>query len=120
MEIKPYDEVECVVCKHVIRFYEDEYKKPCNYCGTWIFDKARYRQNSRNNAKKQEEEEEKYKCWVCFDRGIVEYPVQHEMGVYNYVARYICPEGLNERDKKALVSNCSKIRKIVKEILQEW
>lgn len=29
-------------------------------------------------------------------------------------------EGLNERDKKALVSNCSKIRKIVKEILQEW
>jgi hypothetical protein len=105
LEIKPYDEVECVVCKHVVRFYEDEYKKPCNYCGTWIFDKVRYRQ-SGNNAQKQEEEEEKQKCWLCFNKGIVEYQVQHDMGVYTYIARCTCPEGLKLPNTIPLLSEC--------------
>lgn len=104
MEIKPYDEVECVVCHHKVRFYEDEYKKPCDYCGIWVFDKVKRPQNNYNTQKQRDEEEQK--CWLCFDTGIVEYQVQHNMGLYTYIARCTYPEGLKLPSTIPLLSEC--------------
>jgi len=106
LEIKPYDEVECVVCHHKVRFYENEHKKPCNYCGTWVFDKTRRPSANAEGELQQEDEKEDEKCWLCFNSGIVEYQVQHNMGLYTYVARCICPAGLKLPSSIPSLSEC--------------
>ena len=93
-----YDEEKCIVCGHTVRFYEDEYKKPCDYCGTWVFEKRKQVQ--------QQEQGKEPKCWICMDKGIVEYPVQQGMGVYSYVARCTCPKGLNWPSTIPLLDQC--------------
>jgi hypothetical protein len=95
-----YDEEKCIVCGHVVRFYENEYKKPCGYCGTWVFEK-------RKQVQQQEQDKKEPKCWICMDRGIVEYPVQQGMGVYTYVARCTCPKGLNWPSTIPLLDQCT-------------
>jgi len=95
-----YDEEKCIVCGHVVRFYEDEYKKPCDYCGTWVFEKRK-----RIHQQKQKQKKE-LQCWVCMDKGIVEYPVQQDMGVYNYVARCFCPKGMAWPSTIPLLEQC--------------
>lgn len=97
-QVSNYDEEKCIVCGHTVRFYEDEYKKPCDYCGTWVFEKRKQVQ--------QQEQNKESKCWICMDKGIVEYPVQRDMGVYTYVARCTCPEGLKLPSTIPLLSEC--------------
>jgi len=95
-----YDEEKCIVCGHTVRFYKDEYKKPCEYCGTWVFEKRK--QSQRQDQDKIKEP----KCWICMDKGIVEYPVQQGMGVYSYVARCFCPKGMNWPSTIPLLDQC--------------
>lgn len=93
-----YDEEKCIVCGRMVRFYEDEYKKPCDYCGTWVFEKRKQVQ--------QQEQNKEPKCWICMDKGIVEYPVQRDMGVYTYVARCSCPKGVDWPATIPLLDQC--------------
>ena len=95
-----YDEEKCITCGRVIRFYGSEYKKPCEYCGTWVFEKRK--QSQRQDQDKIKEPN----CWVCMDKGFVEYPVQKGMGVYNYVARCFCPKGMNWPSTIPLLDQC--------------
>ena len=49
-----YDEEKCIVCGHTVRFYEDEYKKPCDYCGTWVFEKRKQSPAAGSGQKRAE------------------------------------------------------------------
>jgi len=80
---KNYDEEKCRVCGAIIRFYRNEYKKACNECGTWVFYRARAKKSTNR----------KTTCYICLDKGIVEYPVQKDGHLYRYVARCNCPKG---------------------------
>lgn len=94
-----YDEEKCIVCGYTVRFYENEYKKPCDHCGTWVFEKKQIRQQELDRNKEP-------KCWICMDQGIVEYPLQQGMGVYTYVARCFCPKGMNWPSTIPLLDQC--------------
>lgn len=93
--IKP-DAEKCVVCGTIVRFYENEYKKPCEYCGTWVFERKR-----KTNTK-----EKKMGCWICLDTGIVEYTVQNDGQPYRYSARCSCPKGMSWSSSIPLLEQC--------------
>lgn len=94
-----YNECKCLVCGQTIRFYNIEYKKPCKNCGTWVFETRNYAQQKKHNKTAP-------KCWVCLDRGIIEYPVQCPIGVYTFVARCTCPAGLKWPPSIPLLEQC--------------
>ena len=93
---KDYDEEKCVVCGSIVKFYRDEYKKPCSYCGTWLFERK----------KQINKQEKKIGCWICLDRGIVEYPVQKDGLIYRYSARCSCPKGMSWSSSIPLLEQC--------------
>ncbi|HZJ82669.1 MAG TPA: hypothetical protein VFD57_02555, partial [Clostridia bacterium] len=80
---RDYDEEKCKVCGATIRFYQNEYKKPCRECGTWIY----------QGFKAKKSHETRVKCFICMDKGIVEYTVQKRGILYKHVARCDCPKG---------------------------
>jgi predicted RNA-binding Zn-ribbon protein involved in translation (DUF1610 family) len=81
---KDYDEEKCVVCGTIVKFYENEYKKPCENCGTWVFERKR-----QANIQSK-----KIGCWICLDKGVVEYPLQKDGRMYKHIARCSCPKGM--------------------------
>lgn len=93
---KDYDEEKCIICGTVVKFYENEYKKPCEYCGTWVSEKKR-QVNMQNK---------KIDCWICLDKGVVEYPLQKEGRMYKYVARCSCPKGMSWPGTIPLLEQC--------------
>lgn len=100
-----YNGETCIVCGQAVRFYNDEFKKPCKKCGTWIFEQRNYAKQKRQSIKSP-------KCWACRDKGIVEYQIQRFMGIYNFLARCTCPEGLKWPSKIPLLDQCDYAPKI--------
>lgn len=91
-----YDEQKCLCCGAVVKFYNDEYRKPCSRCGTMVFlkiEKTRIVNKVIN-------------CWVCMDKGILQYPVQDENKIYYYVARCNCPAGMKYPSTIPLLAQC--------------
>lgn len=93
---KNYDEEKCIVCGNLIKFRENEYKKRCGRCGTWVLETRKAVQRSGGNIK----------CFTCLDAGIIEYPVQKERKLYKYVARCSCPKGMTMPNTIPLLEKC--------------
>lgn len=93
---KNYDGEKCRVCGDTIRFYRNEYRKACRECGTWVFYRARVKRNHQRRVN----------CYICMDKGIVEYPVQKDGNLYRYVARCNCPKGMKWPGTIPLLVEC--------------
>ncbi len=93
---KNYDGEKCRVCGATIRFYRNEYRKACRECGTWVFYRARVKRNHQRRVN----------CYICMDKGIVEYPVQKDGNLYRYVARCNCPKGMKWPGTIPLLVEC--------------
>ncbi|MBM7582978.1 putative nucleic acid-binding Zn-ribbon protein [Caldicoprobacter guelmensis] len=95
LEGRNYDERKCIICGSIVKFYDDEYKKPCKRCGTMVFLKI-----EKPKIKRQ------IKCWVCMDKGIVQFPIQADNKIYYYVARCNCPAGMKYPSTIPLLAQC--------------
>jgi len=61
----------------------------------------------KNYAQRKNQEKNKPpKCWACMDKGIIEYAVQFSVGIYTFVARCTCPEGLKWPSTIPLLDQC--------------
>lgn len=93
---KNYDEQKCLCCGAIVRFYNDEYRKPCNRCGTMVISKLEKARSVKKTIN----------CWVCMDKGLVQYPVQTEGKIYYYLARCNCPKGMKYPGTIPLLAQC--------------
>ena len=93
---KNYDKEKCRVCGAIIKFFRNEYKKACKDCGIWVFQrqKAKKTRGTRIN------------CYICMDKGILEYPVQKHGNLYSHVARCNCPKGMRWPGTIPLLVEC--------------
>lgn len=95
-ERKSQDWEKCITCGRKVQFFETEYKKPCEYCGTWVFERKKAISRKKKNIE----------CWICLDVGLVEYPIQQDMGIYKYYARCNCPKGMKWPSSIPLFAEC--------------
>jgi predicted RNA-binding Zn-ribbon protein involved in translation (DUF1610 family) len=86
---------KCLVCGYEVEFVDGQYKKRCPKCGMMI--------HAKINRKVVHI---RPKCKACSDTGWVQYPVQTEGRLYNYVARCDCPAGMRYSEKIPSLSQC--------------
>lgn len=83
----------CLVCGTKIEFAENQVRKRCPKCGTIV--QAR---EDPNRA------EMRPKCRACKDTGWVNYKVQYDGRLYDYVARCDCRAGAKHNENIPMIS----------------
>ena len=82
------------ICGTIVKFYENEHAFASTM--TWVFERKR-------PVKMQSK---KIGCWICLDKGVVEYPLQKDGRMYKYVARCSCPKGMSWPGTIPLLEQC--------------
>lgn len=76
---------KCMKCGAEVEFAEDQWRKPCQFCGTVIT-------ISQTSVKKSDEKKE-IQCFICMDTGLINYEAQNGGMLDEYVARCYCSKG---------------------------